>query len=289
MRSVCCYLTILSSFLISCVSTSQFKAVQKESDKYDSLYTWSMRTLKTCQDDYATLGKQKSQLQDQTNGINLELTASKENNTLLRKQLHDLGTISSAQAESIKKSLDNMGAKDSYIQDLRAALAHRDSVNLVVLMGLKAALGSFGEDVIIKIEKGTVTADLSDKLLFTGDSSNYAVTDKARSALGRIARVLNDLPDIEFMIEGHTDSIPYARGSLLDNWDLSVKRATTLARILQSSYNIAPVRIIAAGRSEYLPVTPNDTPEGRSANRRTRIIILPQLDRVLRLLERGQG
>jgi chemotaxis protein MotB len=289
MRSVCFCLVILSSCLLSCVSTGKFKASQQEVQKYDSLYTWSQRTLKSCQDDNSRLSKQKSLLQDEANELNLQLNATKENNTQMRKQLHDLAAISSAQAESIKKSLDNMGAKDIYFQELQSAVARRDEVNLSVVMNLKAVLGNVGDqDLNIKVEKGTVYVDLSDKLLFNSDSNSYTVTDKARPVLGKIARVLNDQPAIEFMVEGHTDSISYALDSLSDNWDLSVKRATSLIRVLQHEYNISPLRMTAAGRGEYITVASNDTPEGRAANRRTRIVIFPQMDPLLKVLEHRQ-
>jgi chemotaxis protein MotB len=287
MRPIYFYLVILSSAMVSCVSTGKFKAMEQQSQKNDSLYTWSMRTLKTCQDTNNDLNRQKKALQDQTNDMKLEMIATKENNTEMRKQLQDLAAISSSQAQSLQKSLDNMSAKELYIRDLQSALAHRDSVNLAVVMNLKTTLGGFGEkDVSIKVEKGIVYVDISDKLLFNNDSNSYTVTDKAKTVLGRMARVLNDQPDIELMVEGHTDSISYNRDSLSDNWDISVKRAASLVRILQRQYNISPVRMTAAGRSEYITVAPNDTPEGRAANRRTRIIILPQLDQLLRLLER---
>jgi chemotaxis protein MotB len=100
---------------------------------------------------------------------------------------------------------------------------------------------------------------------------------------------LKNQPDIEFMVEGHTDNVPYHNGVLLDNWDLSVKRATAVVRILQNQYGLDPVKMSAAGRSEYVPVTTNDTPEGRAANRRTRIVILPQLDQFFKLLEPKKG
>jgi len=289
MRPVYLYLVLFSTSMISCVSTGKFKAMQQEAQKYDSLYTWSQRTLKTCQDANVDLAKQKSNLQNQMNSINLELSASKENNVLLRKQMEALSALSKAQAESVKKSMDNIGAKDEYIQDLRAAVAHRDSVNLAVLMNLKAYLGSQGQDVVIRQEKGGVQIDLSDSLLFSGDTTSYTVSEKARPVLARLAKVLNNLPDIEFMVEGHTDSIPYAQGPLFDNWDLSVKRAASVVRILQSQYNVSPARMTAAGRSEYITVAPNDTPEGQAANRRTRIIILPQLDQLINLLGRRPG
>ncbi|WP_438945503.1 OmpA/MotB family protein, partial [Sediminibacterium sp.] len=105
--------------------------------------------------------------------------------------------------------------------------------------------------------------------------------------LGKVAKVLNAQPDIEFMVEGHTDSIPLLKGGgMIDNWDLSVKRATTVVRILQESYGMNPKRMTAAGRSQYVPLTDNTTAEGRATNRRTRIVILPQLDQFFKLLER---
>jgi chemotaxis protein MotB len=282
-------LAILS--LAGCVSTGKFKDMQQQAQKNDSLYTWAMHTLKTCQNDNDNLNKQKSSLQNQMNSLNTLLTASNENNTQLSRQLKDLSAITSAQAESIKNSLDNMSAKDTYLIDLRSALAHRDSVNLAVLMELKMALGSFGDqDVNIMLEKGVVSVDLSDSLLFSTDSNSYALTSKAKSVLGRLARVFRDQPDLEFVVEGHADSVhtdsvhadslnmsslPSTPGVSPDNWDLSVKRATAVVRILQNQYNIAPARMTAAGRS---------TPD-----RSTRIVITPQLDPLLRVLEHKQG
>ena len=287
MRPIYFYLFILSLATQSCVSTGKYKAMQQEAQKYDTLYTWSMRTLKTCQDANTDLTKQKVTLQSQANDMNLLLTATQENNTLLRKQLQDLSALSSAQAQSIMKSLDNMGAKDLFLQELQSTIARRDSINLITLMSLKAYLGGLGEDVSIKVEKGFIYVDLSDKLLFDSDSSSngYTFTEKAKTVLGRTARVLNEQSDIEFMVEGHTDSIAHRQDILLDNWDLSVKRATAVVRVLQSEYNISPLRMTAAGRSEYVTVAPNDSPEGRASNRRTRIVIFPQLDPLLRLLE----
>ena len=287
--------------LAGCVSTGKFKDMQQQAQKNDSLYTWAMHTLKTCQNDNDNLNKQKSSLQNQLNSVNSLLTASNENITQLRRQLQDLSAISSSQAESIKNSLDNMSAKDTYLRDLRSALMHRDSFNLAVLMNLKMALGSFGsQGVNIRLEKGVVSVDLSDSLLFSTDSNSYALTSKAKSLLGRLARAFRDQPDLEFIVEGHADSIhtdsvhtdsvptdslhmdslhayslPFTPGVGPDNWDLSVKRATAVVRILQNQYNIAPVRMTAAGQS---------TPD-----RSTRIVITPQLDLLLRVLERKQG
>ncbi|HEX4851129.1 MAG TPA: OmpA family protein, partial [Puia sp.] len=135
----------------------------------------------------------------------------------------------------------------------------------------------------IKVDKGVVYIDISDKLLFK--SGSYVVTEKAKEVLGKVALVLKNQPDMEFMVEGHTDNVPYKRLPLEDNWDLSVKRATAVVRILQNKYGLPPAHITAAGRSEYINVASNDSKEGRAANRRTRIVVLPQLDQFFKLLE----
>jgi chemotaxis protein MotB len=290
MRSVYFHYLFFAMILLSCagcVSSGKFNAMQQQAQKSDSLYTWSMRTLKGCQDSNDTLRKQKASLVSDANFLDMQLTATKENNTLLRKQLQDLSTLSSSQAESIKRSLDNMGAKDAYIIALRAAISHRDSINLIVLLDLKGTMGA-QPGVNIKNEKGTLYVDLADSLLFNPDSGSYTLNAKAKTVLGRLARVLRDQPEVEFVVEGHTDSIaPVSQDIMQDNWDLSVKRATSIVRVLQTDYKIAPTRMTAAGRSEFLPVEPNDTPEGRAANRRTRIVILPQVDQLNGLLSHG--
>jgi chemotaxis protein MotB len=130
-----------------------------------------------------------------------------------------------------------------------------------------------------------VYIDISDKLLF--NSGSYVVTSRAKEVLGKVAKVLKAHTELEFMIEGHTDNVPYrANGNLEDNWDLSVKRATTVARILQKQYGLDPAQITAAGRSEYKPLVSNINDSNRALNRRTRIIVLPQLDQFFKLLER---
>jgi len=242
--------------------------------------------LKNCNDQTADLGKQKSALQGQIDDLNKQITFLKDNNTQALKQLEDLSVISGAQAESIKKSLENIGAKDAYIRDLQSAIARKDSLNMALVMNLKGALGNMADsDVNIKVDKGVVFIDISDKLLFK--SGSFDVTKGAKDVLAKVATVLKAQPDIEFMVEGHTDNVKLRnRAGLEDNWDLSVKRATSVVRLLQNKYGIPPAHLTAAGRSEFVPVTSNDTKEGRAANRRTRIVVLPQLDQFFNLLER---
>jgi chemotaxis protein MotB len=282
---------LLSVFLFSCVSTKKYKASQAQYGELQTKYTQLQGDLNNCNDAKNDLARQKSDLENDNaglknkiNDLNKQIDFLKENNTTVLKQLQDLSVISSQQAESIKKSLDNIGAKDIYIQNLQESLARKDSLNMALVMNLKGAIGNLNDqDINIKVDKDVVYIDISDKLLFK--SGKYEVTDQAKLVLGKVAQVLKNQPDIEFMVEGHTDNVPYRSGVLLDNWDLSVKRATAVVRILQNQYGLDPAKMAAAGRSEYLPVASNDTPEGRAANRRTRIVILPQLDQFFKLLE----
>ena len=279
------FLGLIPVALFSCVSTKKLKEEQAKYEQLNTSYTKLQDDLKTCEDEKAEYARNKSLLENEIANLKKQNDFLKENNTQALKQLQDLSVISTSQAESIRKSLENIGAKDAYIQDLQGAIARKDSLNMALVMNLKGAIGNIAdEDINIKVDKGVVYIDISDKLLFR--SGSYVVTDKAKEVLGKVATVLKNQPDIEFMVEGHTDNVPFSRGVLTDNWDLSVKRATSIVRILQEEYQIPPSHMSASGRSEYIPVTTNDTTEGRAANRRTRIVILPQLDQFFKLLEK---
>jgi chemotaxis protein MotB len=277
--------TGLSSVLLfSCVSSKKYKGEIAKYNELSGNYTKLQGDLKGCEDAKAEYARNKASMESEIDNLKKQNQFLKDNNTQALKQLQDLSVISSSQAESIKKSLDNIGAKDLYIQDLQASMARKDSLNMALVMNLKGAIGNLAdEDINIKVDKGVVYIDISDKLLFT--SGSYVITPKATEVLGKVAKVLQAQPDIEFMVEGHTDNVKFAKGVLLDNWDLSVHRATSVVRVLQNQYGLNPAHIAAAGRGEYLPVAPNDTPAGRAANRRTRIVILPQLDQFFKLLE----
>ncbi|WP_256013015.1 OmpA/MotB family protein [Desertivirga xinjiangensis] len=224
---------------------------------------------------------------DRIKALNDQLSNQQTSNSQMLQQLKDLSVISGSQAESIKKSLENIGAKDAYIKDLQSAISRKDSLNMALVMNLKGAIGNLDDqDINIKVDKGVVYIDISDKLLFK--SGRYEVNQQAKVVLGKVATVLKNQPDIEFMVEGHTDNVPYRDGVLLDNWDLSVKRATSVVRILQSEYGVPAARMTAAGRGEYIPLASNDTDSGRATNRRTRIVILPELDQFFKLLESPQ-
>jgi chemotaxis protein MotB len=279
------------TFLLSCVSSKKFKAEQARYTVLETRYTSLQGELNTCNDEKSNLNRAKTGLENDNAALNGKITDLnkqidylKANNTSALKQLEDLSVITAAQAESIKRSMENIGAKDSYIQTLQQQMAHKDSLNMALVMNLKGAIGNMeDEDINIKVDKGVVYIDISDKLLFK--SGKYEVTSQAKTVLGKVATVLKNQPDIEFMVEGHTDNVPYRSGVLLDNWDLSVKRATAIVRLLEKDYGLDPVKMAAAGRGEYKPVADNSSKEGKAANRRTRIVILPQLDQFFQLLE----
>jgi chemotaxis protein MotB len=274
--------------LASCVSKKKLLGEQEKYAKLNSFYEQVQNDLKKCREEEAEAAKRKALLESEVDGLNKQVAFLKENNNAVLNQLKDLSVISSSQAESIKKSLDNIGAKDNYIQELQRAMSRKDSLNLALVSNLKGVLNDINDtDVEIKVEKSAVFISISDKLLFK--SGSFEVSDKAYTVLGKVAQVLNNKPDIEFLVEGHTDNVPIKNNCIVDNWDLSTKRATAIVRILQNKYNLDPKRMTAGGRSEYVPLQSNDSAEGKAANRRTRIVILPQLDQFFKLLETPQG
>jgi chemotaxis protein MotB len=271
----------------SCVSSKKFKAEQARYAELTEVNNKLRSDVQSCENEKTALNRRISDQSTEIDGLNKQIGFLKENNTQALKQLQDLSVISASQAESIKKSLENIGAKDVYIQDLQAAMARKDSLNMALVMNLKGAVGDLNDqDINIKVDKGVVYIDISDKLLFK--SGSYEIAPAAKTVLAKVAKVLLNQPGMEFMVEGHTDNVPYKKGILEDNWDLSVKRATAVVRILQNQYGIPPAQIAAAGRSEYRPITGNESAEGRATNRRTRIIVLPQLDQFFKLLEPQQ-
>src|ERR1035437_8846664 len=280
-------LVYLLAFILveSCVSTRKYKEQVSQLDKEKMAHTTTKEDLNKCSNTVIVDEKKIADLQAELAGQQDQVSYLKQNTNQAFKQLENMSVITSSQAESIKKSMENMSYKDNVIFGLQSSLAQRDSLNMALVMNLKGAIGNLDDkDINIKVDKGVVYIDISDKMLFK--SGSYNITDKASEVLGKVATVLKNQKDIEFMVEGHTDNVSFRRGELLDNWDLSVKRATAVIRVLQDKYDLNPAKMSAAGRSEYQPVSSNDTAEGKASNRRTRIVILPQLDQFFKLLER---
>jgi len=287
-------LSVLSIGAYSCVSPKKLQDAEAKYGQLNGAYADLQGKYRDAQDaitksktDAERASDRTKSLQSTIDDLNKQVDFLKSNNNVVLSQLKDMSVVTGAQAESIKKSLDNIGAKDLYIQGLQSSMARKDSINMNLVMNLKGAIGDLNDgDINVKVDKGVVYVDISDKLLFKSGSFN--ITDKAKVVLGKVAKVLAAQPAIEFMVEGHTDSKQLISGGNLmeDNWDLSVKRATTIVRVLQDTYGIDPKRMTAAGRSEYIPVVENNSAENRAANRRTRIVILPQLDQFFQLLEK---
>lgn len=280
---------LISVALFSCVSPKKLREAEAKYTQLNGAYAEAQGKLRDCESSLNNANNDIDKRKAEIDALNNQIALLKENNNVALKQLQDLSVISGSQAESIKKSLENIGAKDLYIKDLQSEMARKDSLNMALVMNLKGAVGDMNDqDINIKVDKGVVFIDISDKLLFK--SGSFDLTEQAKVVLGKVAKVLLNQPNIEFMVEGHTDNVPFKKNAYLtDNWDLSVKRATSVVRVLQNDYGIPPARMAAAGRGEYLPVAANDSPEGKAANRRTRIVILPQLDQFFKLLEPNAG
>jgi len=267
----------------SCVTSKKFNAANSALKKSQDADKNCEEALRSAQAEKDQLANRATNLQAQVDDLKKQLDHASQNTAQVLTTLQDLSVMSGKQAESVKQSLETLSEKDSYIHGLQSAMARKDSLNMELVMNLKGALNDINDkDINIKVEKGVVYIDISDKLLF--NSGKYNVTEPAKKVLGKVAKVLNAYPDMDFMVEGHTDNVPIHTDCIQDNWDLSVKRATSVVRILQNTYNIKPERISAAGRSEYIPLASNNDKEGRALNRRTRIIILPQLDQFFKLL-----
>ncbi len=207
-----------------------------------------------------------------------------QTNGSLLDRMSDLSIVNKAGAESIQKSLENMTQQYSFIQDLTTKIHSKDSLNLALVMNIKRSLSNIDDDdVQVEVRGGVVYVSISDKLLFRSGSSK--ISTEASEVLNKLAMVINDHSDLNVLVEGHTDDVPISNSCMDDNWDLSVKRATSVVRMLVEDYYVDPTRMTAAGRSEYIPKEDNGTSSGRSANRRTEIIITPKLDQFFQLLE----
>ncbi|MCF8714545.1 OmpA family protein [Joostella atrarenae] len=259
-------------FLTSCVSSKKYAELQSKHKETQDLLNSATVKLNSCL-------AEKENYKEQ-----MELL--KSNNMELINNMGNLTTLTSKGADNLEKSLESLREKDLTIRKLQNAVTRRDSVNLALVQSLKGVLGNLDdEDINISVEKGVVYVNISDKLLFSSGSTT--VSSRAKEVLGKVATVVKNKPDFEFMVEGHTDTVPIRTAAIKDNWDLSVLRATSVVRILQDEFGVAPARMTAAGRSQYVPVASNDTKDGKAKNRRTRIVILPKLDQFYSMIEEG--
>ena len=204
------------------------------------------------------------------------------NNSLLDR-MADLSVINITDAESIKNSLKGLNTQFDYIANLNEEIEEKDSINTALVSKLKSSLIDFDDtDIQIEVKGSAVYVSLSDNMLFKTASST--INKQAYKVLEKVARIINDNNDLNVLIEGHTDNLPISNNNFKDNWDLSVIRATSVVRLLEEKFYVAPERMTAAGRGDSQPKNENDTKTGRSQNRRTEIIITPKLDQFFELL-----
>lgn len=292
------FIVALGSFA-SCVSKKKFQALEQsyseskaELAKSDAQLADYLKRYNQCEEEKArmmgdsrvskeTLSLKEEQIKDLRNQIT-DLRAIRDKQI---EQVGNLTVLSTSANDNIKETLSQLDKKDKYINLLQAARTKSDSINLALAVNLKGVLkdGLNDEDVEIKVDKTVVMINLSDKMLFTSGSAN--LTSKANDVLGKIAAIIKSRPDFEVMVEGYTDNVPISTDCISDNWDLSVKRSTSVVRKLQKDFAVNPDRLIAAGRGQYNALASNDTAEGKSKNRRTRIIIMPKLDQFYDLLD----
>lgn len=261
--------------MTSCVSKKEYMALEAQQKETQDLLNSATVKLNSCLSDKAASEARVETMKDQ-------LADLRKTNQDLIDTKGNLTTLTQKGAENLEKSLESLKERDLKITRLQDALTKKDSVTLAIVTSLKKAVGINDPDIEVNVEKGVVFISIADKLLFK--SGSYNVTERAKEILGKVAAVINSKPNFEAMVESHTDNVPYSKGVLEDNWDLSVKRATSVVRVLED-LKVNPQQLIAAGRSYHVPLVDNDTAENRAKNRRTRIIVLPKIDQFYQMVE----
>ena len=263
MKKIFLLFSIATLTLMSCGAKKKIAALEAKNKECQDLLNSTTVKLNLCLSEKDALSQQNDYL--------------KKNNSDLISASKDMTILSTKGAQNIEKALETIKEKDLKISRMQDALTKKDSVTLALVTSLKSSVGISDPDIEINVEKGVVFISIADKLLFK--SGSYVVSDRAKEVLGKVAKVINSRPTFECMVEGHTDNVPFTGNAvLLDNWDLSVKRSTAIVRVLTKDLGVKPSQLIAAGRSEFIPLVDNTTADNRAKNRRTRVVILPKID-----------
>jgi chemotaxis protein MotB len=275
MKKLYALLLTTSIMLVSCGPNKELVAAQVKLKNTQDLLNTATVKLNSCLSDKAVSDASLNALRDQLNDL-------RKTNDALITNTKEITLLTAKGADNLEKTLESLQERDLKINRLQDAITRKDSVTLAIVSSLKKSVGIDDPDIEINVEKGVVFISIADKLLFK--SGSFIVTEKAKTVLEKVAKVISDKPDFEAMIEGHTDSQSYSNGILVDNWDLSVKRSTSIIRELQTM-GVNPSQLIAAGRSSYVPLTDNDTALNRSKNRRTRVVVMPKIDQFYEMIE----
>jgi chemotaxis protein MotB len=272
-------IVLTSFFFTSCVSTKKFDSLQASYNKLQDANSALTRESEECKGNLDKANVQISGLQDQIN-------AEREHEKSLQAALDKCLTSASQGNVNVSKLVDEINASNKYIKELIASKTKSDSLNMVLTNNLTRSLSKEEmQDVDIKVKKGVVYISLADNMLYK--SGSYEISDRAGQTLAKIAKIITDYKDYDVLIEGNTDTVPISRPNIRNNWDLSALRASSVVQALQDNYGVDPQRLTAGGRGQYNPIASNDTPEGRSENRRTEIIITPKLDQFMDLRNKG--
>jgi chemotaxis protein MotB len=275
MKKILILIVSAGLLMTSCVSKKQYAELESKYTKTKDLLNTATVKLNSCEADRAVANASVASLEERLKDL-------RDTNKNLIESSKSLTILTQTGASNLEKSLESLREKDLKINRLQDALNKKDSVTLALVTSLKSVVGMDDPDIEISVEKGVVYISLSDKVLFR--TGSYNVSTRAREILEKVATVIKNKPNFEAMVEGHTDDRSYKSGVLIDNWDLSVKRATTIVRVLQD-LGIEPERLVASGRSSYVPLVENNTAENRAINRRTRILVLPKIDQFYEMIE----
>ncbi|MGB1204745.1 MAG: OmpA family protein [Chitinophagales bacterium] len=295
-KSLLSFILIITFLLSGCVSKKKFMALDAEHQSIEeqlsnckSQLLESQKKVQVVNRDLEEENKLSENVKANKDEIITELRGQIKDLKKQREkqftQVGDLTVLSQAANDNINQTIKQLERKDDYIKYILAARTKADSLNLALSINLKNVLqkGIADEDVEIKVDKTVVYINLSDKMLY--QSGSYNLTTKANAVLAKIAKIIKSKPELDLMVEGYTDNMPIKNSCIRDNWDLSVKRSSSVVKALQTQFGVDPNRLIAAGRGEYNTLADNSTAEGRSINRRTRIILLPKLDQFYDLLK----
>ena len=263
----------------SCVSKSKYTDLQSRYDSLQASYAESQESLGASASRAQTL----DQLLAEARARNEELRKDYDQVQHTLNRALDQNSQGNA---NISKLVDEINASNRYIQQLVAAKSRSDSLNLVLTSNLTRSLsGPERKDVDGKVLKGVVYISLADNMLFK--SGSYNINPQAMDILGKIAKIIKDYKDYSVLVEGNTDNVPISKTNIRNNWDLSALRASSVVQALQDKFGVDPSRLTAGGRGEYNPVASNSDAEGRQLNRRTQIIITPELNQFLELIDKA--
>lgn len=275
-------LLVAAILLSSCVSKKKYMALEQENGEIKSQLTKTQVEKEDLENKFAKIQERVDRYNDKINSLSEDVEGLKIENDI-KLDVNKDGTVMSN--ESKRKMLATLENVDP--AKLAEAKTLKDSMNLAIQYNLEKTMNSSDlnedEDIAVNINETVVMISISDKMLF--NSGSYRISNKADHILQKLADVINSEESIDVMVEGHTDSRSINTEKIQDNWDLSVLRATSVVRKLQNKYKVDPAKLIASGRSSYQPLVDNDTRENRSKNRRTRIILMPNIDKFFALME----